>query len=30
MKKLLNTAYEFLVSWAETWNQYRNVRHHYY
>jgi hypothetical protein len=30
MKKLLNTAYEFFVAWAEVWNQYKNVRHNYY
>ena len=30
MKKLLNTAYEFLVAWAEAWNQYKNVRHNYH
>lgn len=30
MKQALNTIYEFLLAWAEVWNEYKNVRHNYY
>jgi len=30
MKKAFDTICEFLVAWAEVWNEYKNVRHHYY